>query len=211
MGVIVDPFPGAPTTLGYVGTLRDFLIPAVLAVVFRWLWISSLTERANIDAGRTIFMPTRAIHILIVLSGLAFTSLFLWSWLALRKPDEWWVPYLFLGFLALDLCIHPSVLSIEVDGIGSRSWWGREKKIIRWEEVATLHYNTGNKHFIVRANDGRKITHGGFNTDQSLFVHKIHKRTRLPMKVTRPGTWKSETVEVPYEEIQAEQEDSTHA
>jgi hypothetical protein len=192
---------------GNVGTLRPFLIPAVLAVVSRWLWMSSLTERANIEAGRTIFTPTRAICILIVLGGVAFTSLFLWSWFALRKPDEWWVPYLFLGFLALDLCICPSAFSIEVDGIGSRSWWGREKKIIRWEDVASLHYNTGNKQFIVRANDGRKITHGGFNTDQSLFVHKIRKRTRLPMKVTRPGTWKSEAVEVPYEEIQAEEED----
>jgi hypothetical protein len=185
---------------------RHLLIVVAVGVVLRWLWKSSIFERANFEAGRTMFPPTRAIRILMVVCGVAFTSLFLWSWFAVRKPDEWWVPYLFLGFLALDLFIYPPVLSIEVDGIGSRSWWGREKKKIRWEDVASLHYNTGSKQFIVGANDGRKITHGGFNADQGLFVHEIDKRTRLPMKVTRPGTWKSETIEVPYEEIAAEEE-----
>jgi hypothetical protein len=183
-----------------VGPFRHLLILVVIAAVLRWLWISSVTERASFEAARTIFPPTRAIRILIIVCGVAFTSLFLWSWFAPRKPDEWWVPYLFLGFLALELCIYPSVLSIEVTGIGSRSWWGREQKMIRWEDVATLHYNTGSKQFIVRASDGRKITHGGFNVEQGLFMHEIHNRTRLPMQLTRPGTWKSETIEVPYEE-----------
>jgi hypothetical protein len=190
-----------------MGPFRHLLILVVVAVVLRWLWTSSLTERASVEAGRTIFPPTRAIRILMIVFGVAFTSFFLWSWFAVRKPDEWWVPYLFLGFLSLDLFIYPPVLSIEVDGIGSRSWLAREPRKIRWEEVASLHYNIGNKQFIVRANDGRKITHGGFNADQRQFVHEIHKRTRLPLKLTRPGTWKSETFDVPYdEEAQAEEE-----
>src|SRR5262249_17734105 len=141
----------------------------------------------------------------------AFTSLFLWSWFAVRKPDEWWVPYLFIGFLALDLFIYPPILSIEVEGVGSRAWWGRGKKGIRWEDGACLHYKTGNKQFGVRAKDGRKISHAGFNADQAQFVHNIHERTRLPMKVTQPGTWKSDTIEVPYEEVPAEEEDNVHA
>ena len=129
-----------------------------------------------------------------------------------RKPDEWWVPYLFLGFLALPLFGNPPVLSIEVDGIGSRYWLAREMKKIRWEDVASLHYNTGNKRFIVRAKDGRKIVHSGFNADQTRFIHDIHERTRLPMSLTQSGTWKSETIEIPYqqevrfEEIADEQE-----
>jgi hypothetical protein len=53
-------------------------------------------------------------------------------------------------------------LSIEVDGIGSRSWLGREKKI-RWEDVASLRYNTGNRLFTICAKNGCKITHAGFN------------------------------------------------
>ena len=133
------------------------------------------------------------------------TCLFLWSWFAVRKPDEWWVPYLFLGFVALSLCIYPPVLSIEVDGIGSRSWLGREKKI-RWEDVTSLRYNTGNKQFTVCANDGRKITHAGFNAEPGLFQNEIQKRTRLPLKLTRPGTWKAETIEVPYEEVETEEQ-----
>jgi len=177
----------------------------VLAVVFRWLWKSSITEHAKAEAGHILFPPTHAIRILTIVGGVVFTILFVWSWFAARKPDEWWVPYLFLGFVALNLCIYPPVLSIEVDGIASRSWLGREKKI-RWEDVASLHYNSGNKQFIVRANNGQKIAHAGFNADQGLFQGEIHKRTRLPMKVTRPGTWKAETIEVPYDDIELEED-----
>ena len=103
-----------------MGALRHVLIIVVIGVVSRWLWRSSLNERASVEAGRTVFPPTRAIRSLAVFLGVAFTSLFLWSWFAVRKPDEWWVPYLFLGFLALNLCIYPPVLSIEVDGVKAR-------------------------------------------------------------------------------------------
>ena len=184
-----------------MGAFRHLFVGVVLAVVFRWLWKSSVTERAKAEAGRTLFPPTRAMRILTVVGGVFFTILFVWSWFAARRPDERWVPYLFLGFVALDLCIYPAVLSIEVDGIASRSWWGREKKT-RWVDVASLHYNTGNKLFTVLANDGRKIAHAGFNADQGLFQHEIQKHTRLPIKVTRPGTWKAETIEVPYDDVE---------
>jgi hypothetical protein len=187
-----------------MGPFRHLIVLVVIAVVFRWLRTSSLTERAKLEAGRKIFPPTRAIRILVLVLAAAFTGLFLWSWFAARKPDEWWVPCLFLGFLALDLCIYPPVLYIEVEGLGSCSWWRPEKKIIRWEDVASLHYNTGSKQFVVRAKDGRKTAHGGFNVEQGQFVHDIHERTRLPMKLTRLGTWKSETFEVPYEESREE-------
>ena len=187
-----------------MGPLRHALIIAVVGVVSRWLWRSSLNERASVEAGCTVFPPTRAIRSLAVFLGVAFTFLFLWSWFAVRKPEERWVPYLFHGFLALSLCIYPPVLSIEIDGIGLRSWLGREKKI-RWEDVASLRYNTGNKQFTVCANDGRRITHAGFNAEPGLFQQEIQKRTRLAMKITRPGTWKAETYEVPYEEVEAQQ------
>lgn len=190
-----------------MGNLRHLVILLVVAAVLRWLCTCSIAERVTFAAGRTIFPPTRAIRLLMSVFAVAFTSLFLWSWFAARKPDEWWVPYLFLGFLALDLFIYPPVLSIEVDGIGSHSWLASEQKKIRWENVASLHYNSDSKQFVVRAKDGRKITHGGFNADQAQFMHEVHERTRLPMKVTKPGTWKSETFDVPYEEeVAAEQE-----
>jgi hypothetical protein len=188
-----------------MGALRHLLTAAVLAVVFRWLWNSSAIEQSKLEAGRQLFPPTRAMRILTLCGGVVFTTLFVWSRLALRQPAEWWVSYLFLGFLALFLLVYPPVLSIEVDGIGSRSWFGREKKI-RWEDVASLHFNTGSRQFTVRASDGRQITHAGFNADPGLFQDEVHRRTRLPMKITRPGTWKSETFEVPYEEFEAEEQ-----
>jgi len=131
--------------------------------------------------------------------------LLLWSSYSVHKPEERWVPYLFLVFLALVPLMVPPVLTIEVDGIGSRTWFGSEKKI-RWEDVAGLHFNTGNRQFTVGANDGRQITHAGFNADPSLFHAEVLRRTRLPVKITRPGTWKSETFEVPYEEFEAVEE-----
>jgi len=99
--------------------------------------------------------------------------------------------------------MYPPVLTIEVEGIGSHTWFGSEKKI-RWEDVASLHYNTGNNQFSVRDNRGRKITHGGFNVDGAMFLNEIRERTRLPLKIARPGTWKTETFEVPYEEMEAD-------
>jgi hypothetical protein len=178
---------------------------AVLAFVLRWLWNSSTTEQAKLEAGCQLFPPTRAMRILTLFGGVVFTVLFVWSRLSLRQASEWWVSWLFLGFVALFMFAYPPVLSIEVDGIGSRSWFGSEKKI-RWGDVASLHFNTGNRQFTVHANDGRQITHAGFNVDPGLFQAEILERTRLPLKITQPGTWKSKTFEVPYEEFRAEED-----
>lgn len=185
--------------------LRHLLTLAILAIVLRWLWNSSTTELAKFEAGSQIFPPTRAIRFLSLSGGVVFTALFVWSRLSLRQTSDWWVSWLFLSFVALFLFAYPPLLAIEVDGIASRSWFGHEKKI-RWEEIASLHFNSGNRQFAVRASDGRKITHAGFNSDPATFQTVIRERTRLPLKITRPGTWKSETYEVPYEEFQAEEE-----
>ena len=182
------------------------LTAAVLAIIFRWLWKSSAIEKATIESGRKIFPPTRAIRLLASSLGIVFAVLQLWSSYSVHKPAERWVPYLFLVFLALVPLMVPPVLYIEVMGIGSRTWFGSEKKI-RWEDIASLHYNTGNKQFSVRDNNGRKITHAGFNADGDMFREEIHRRTRLPMKIARPGTWKTETFEIPYEEIEADLND----
>jgi len=57
--------------------------------------------------------------------------------------------------------------------------------MIRWEDVGRLNYNSGSKPFVVR-----------------------RRRTQLSMNATKPGTWKSKTLEVPNEEIGARSEDS---
>jgi hypothetical protein len=185
--------------------LSHLLTLAVLAIVLRWLWNSSTTEQAKFAAGCQLFPPTRAMRILTLSGGFVFTTLFVWSRLSLRQTSEWWVSWLFLAFGALFLFAYPPLLSIKVDGIASRYWFGQEKKI-RWEEIASLHFNSGNRQFTVRANDGRKISHAGFNSDPAAFQTVIHERTRLPLKITQPGTWKSKTFEVPYEEFRPEED-----
>lgn len=179
--------------------LRHVLTAALLALVLNWLWRSSRKGKVKEEAGRKIFAPTRGIQIMTVLCGVLFTTFAVGSAIALRKPSEWWVPFLFMAFLAMVPFMYPPVLTIDVDGVSARAWYGREKKI-RWEDVGSLHYNTGNKQFTIRSNDDRKITHAGFNADPDGFQKEIQRRTRLPLKVAQPGTWKAETIEVPYEE-----------
>ncbi|HWY70049.1 MAG TPA: PH domain-containing protein [Terriglobales bacterium] len=181
--------------------LRHVLTAVLLALVLNWLWKSSRTGKAKEEAGRKIFGPTRAIQIVTVLCGIVFTGLVIGSAVALRKPNEWWVPFLFVAFLAMVPFMYPPVLTIDVDGVSSRAWYGSEKKI-RWEDMASLHYNTGNKQFTIRSNDGRKVTHAGFNADADGFKKAVQSHTRLPLKIAQPGTWKTETIEVPYEENQ---------
>ena len=96
--------------------LRHVIIVAVIAVVFRWLWRSSRVERARVEAGGKVFPPTRAIGILVSVIGIALIFLVvLTSYLG--KPDEWWVPYGFLGFLVLVPFMYPPVLTIGVAGL----------------------------------------------------------------------------------------------
>ena len=178
---------------------RHILTAALLAIVFRWIWKSSRTGQAKEEAGRKIYGPTRAIQILAVVCGLVFTALVIASSVAARKADEWWVPFVFLGLLAIVPFMYPPLLTIDVDGVTSRTWFGNEKKI-RWEDVTSLHYNAGNRQFTLRSDDGRKVTHAGFNADAEGFRIEIQHRTRLPLKVAQPGTWKTETIEVPFEE-----------
>ena len=186
-----------------MGAFRHILTAVVLVIVFRWLWISSALERATVESGRKIFPPTRAIRLLTTSFGIVFAVLLLWSSYSVRQPNERWVPYLFLVFLVVVLIMYPPVLTIEVDGIGSHAWFGSEKKI-RWEDIASLHYNTGNNQFSVRDTSGRKISHAGFNVDGGIFLNEIRGRTRLPLKIARPGTWKTETIEVLYQDIEAD-------
>ncbi len=179
-------------------TLGHVLTATVLALVFRWLWRSSAVEKAREESGSKIFPPTRAIRALAGVMGTIMISLVVLVSILARKPEDWWAPYLFLAFLLVVPFMIPPVLTINVDGVESRIWYSGGKKI-RWEDIASLHYNAGNKQFTVRASDGRKITHAGFNADPYIFQQEIQRRTRLPMKITRPGTWKTETIELPYD------------
>lgn len=181
------------------------VMPVALALVFRWLWKAGQAERAALESGRKIFPPTRAIRVLASVCATFFASLAVASAYSIHNPAEWWVPYMFLPFLALAAFMIPPVLTIDVAGVESRWWFGREKQI-RWEEIASLQYNDGNRQFTVKSKDGRKITHGGFNVDQPQFQVEVMERSRAPLRVARPGVWKTHYTEFPYEEGSEEQD-----
>ena len=71
----------------------------------------------------------------------------------------------------------------------------REKNPL--EEVASLHYNFGSKYFTVRGSNGQKIVHTVFHAEGPMFKNKVRDRTRLPMKITRPGVLKRKAIELP--------------
>ena len=180
-----------------IDVLRHVLVVLLVALVSRWMWKSSLTEKATPESGRLVFPPALPIRIFVWLFGPVLAGLVLLTSYR-HSQDEWWVPLAFLAFFTLLPLMYPPVLVIDLDGVECKSRFGRDKKIA-WHDVASLHYNRGNKQFKIRSSDGRGITHAGFNVDPEVFRDEVQKRTRLPMKVSRPGTWRVETIEVPYE------------
>ena len=185
--------------------LNGVLTLTVLSLVIRWLWKSSSVEKASVEPGRKIFPPTRAIRILASLFAVVFAALVVLSSYSIHKLEERWVPYVFLALLGLAPLMIPPVLTSDVPGLESRTWFGRETKI-RWEEIASLHFNEGNKQFTVTSTDGRKIAHSGFNVDGQAFLAEVSERTRLPLKIASPGIWKTKTIELPFDEDEPESE-----
>ena len=182
--------------IDFVQNVLPFLVLAVHGAVFRWLWKRSSITKATIESGRTIFPPTREIRIFVGFLAVVIAAFLIWCSLTLQ-PREWWLPYALLVLLVAVPFINPPVLTIDVLGIASRTWFGYEKQI-RWENVASLHYNMGSKYFTVRDRDGRKIVHSGFHVEGKLFRDKVRERTRLSMKIIVSGVLKAKTVELPY-------------
>jgi hypothetical protein len=134
---------------------RVFLLLLAVGILFRWLWTRSSITKATIESGRTIFPPVREIRILFAFIAIAIATLLIWCSLTLQ-PSEWWLPYVCLVLLVGVPLMIPPVLTIDVDCIVSRTWFGYEKQI-RWEDIASLDYNVGNKYFTVR---DRKVSNG---------------------------------------------------
>jgi hypothetical protein len=185
----------------YTNIVRHAITVTMLSLVLRWLWKASASSNAQLESGNYVFPPPRAVRLLMLLVGVVFAALSLVSLYFLDRSGGRWALGFFLGFLLLVMLSYPPVLSIEVDGVRSRTWYGREKKL-RWEEISALQYNVGNRCFTVRGVDGCKITHSGFNADAVFFREEIQRRTRLPMRVKRPGVWKPEIVEVGFNETE---------
>jgi hypothetical protein len=112
-----------------MGLLHYLITSALLALVLRWIWKAASSEKARLEPGRQVFPATTAIRVLLIVFAVLFVALAVASAFLAHKPGSWWVPYLFLGFALLVLLGYPPVLTIEVDGVASRTWFGKEKKL----------------------------------------------------------------------------------
>lgn len=171
--------------------LIPILVVVAHGVIFTWLWRRSPVATAKFEPGRITFVPRPEIRFLLLVLGIISAALMIVSSLSLVKSRQGWIPLLFVGFLASVATVYPPVLTIEVDGITSCTWFGRQKKI-RWEEIASLSYKTSAKQLTVKALDGRKITHA-YHAAPLVFLHEVRKRTRLPVKITT----KTRTIGIP--------------
>src|SRR5262244_3483717 len=97
------------------------VVLAVHALILLWLWRRSPTANATFESGRMIFRPVAESRFLTVLFLATFAAAVVASSLLLRRPGQWWVPYMFIGLLLLVLFLYPPVLTIEVDGVASRT------------------------------------------------------------------------------------------
>jgi Bacterial PH domain len=183
----------------YSAIFREALIAITLTLTLRWLWRTSASSKAQVESASYVFPPTRAVRFLLILFGALFATFVIISLHFIDTRGGLIAACFFLGFLLLVILSFPPVLRIEVDGVSSRSWYGREKKL-RWEDIASLHYNLGNKYFTVRTAGGGKITHSGFNADARFFRNEVQRRTHLPIQVRQPGLGTVETIEVGVDE-----------
>jgi len=116
--------------IAFVQHLLPLAVLAVHWILFRWLWTRSSITKATIESGRTIFPPVREIRILFAFIAFVIAALLIWCSLTLQ-PSEWWLPYACLALLMAVPFMVPPVLTIDVEGIVSRTRLGYEKKI-RW-------------------------------------------------------------------------------
>lgn len=182
--------------IDFVRHVLPLPVLVIHGLFFRWLWKRSSITKATIESGRAIFPPVREIRVLAALVAIIIVALLVWCSLTLQ-PREWWLPYALLVLLAGVPFINPPVLTIDVDGILSRTWFGHEKTI-RWEDITDLHFNVGKKYFTVQDRHGQKIVHTGVHAEAKLFRNNVRERTLLSLKVTRRGVVRNETVELPY-------------
>jgi len=72
--------------------LRHVLVVVAVALVFRWMWRSSRSEKATLESGRLVFPPALPIRIFVWLFGIVLGGLVLLTSYR-HSSDEWWVPW----------------------------------------------------------------------------------------------------------------------
>ena len=184
-------------------TLKQLVVLAVpflvliVHVAWRfWLRTRPTVRKANPDAGRTVFQPMQEIRAFFLLTAFLIVCFFAYCWSSC-EPRERWLGYVCFGLLLGLAFLYPRTLVIDMQGLVSRHWLGREK-CIRWEDVAELHYVMDKRSLKVRDKENRTIVHRIFHPEPVRFRDFVRERTRLPLKITHRRSLKSRTIELPY-------------
>ena len=164
-------------------------VPAVLA----WLYRLSSKQKAIQTSGMLIFPGAKASTAMIWFSIVLFSALAVISSFYV-KSNQWWVPVLFLGFVALGVFGFVPTLTLDEQGIASQVWYSRKQFL--WSQVAKLQFTPGNRTFTVFSADGKKIECSGFHADADRFRTEVLRRTRLPLLVRTPGVVKMNVSEL---------------
>ena len=173
-----------------------FLVLIVHAAWRLWLRTRPIVRKANPDAGRTVFQPMQEIRAFFLLTALLILCFFAYCWSSC-EPRERWLEYVSFGLVLGLAFLYPRTLVIDMQGVVSRHWLGREK-IIRWEDVAELHYAMDKRSLEIRDRENRTIVHRIFHPEPVTFRDFARDRTRLPLKITHRRSLKSRTIELPY-------------
>src|SRR5262249_61613124 len=83
-----------------MGFVSHGLIAIAVVGIFAWMWRSSRSEKAKPESGRMLFPAALAIRIFVSTFGVVLAFLVVLTTYR-HRPDEWWVPFAFLGLFAL--------------------------------------------------------------------------------------------------------------
>jgi hypothetical protein len=162
------------------------IICLVVPALLRWIYNRSARGTAIITQDSVSFPESKLVPIirwsgLVLFSAAAFAS---WTYgLSLLATG------IFAGFALLSIFARGEAITVNSEGISGASIWGRSASL-KWSDVASLEFNTGNRNTMVIGKDGARICHSGFHLDQPRFEAEVKRRTGLQVKVIQPGTWK---------------------
>ena len=169
--------------------MSNFAAPLIsfsVAAILRGIYNRSARATAVI-AGDSISFPESKIVPVIRWSGLLlFSAAAFASWTYGRSLLA---TVVFAGLALISIFARGEAITVNSGGISGASTWGRSASL-KWSDVGSLEFNTGNRNTMVIGNNGAKICHSGFHLDQPRFEAEVKRRTGLRMKVIQPGTWK---------------------
>lgn len=95
------------------------------------------------------------------------------------KPDDWWAPYVFVGFALLGAPLIGEALRVRHelmdDGIAYRGLLARYDSV-SWDEIESAHWNHSMKWLALRTRDGRILRFSAMLNGLDSLALALHER-----------------------------------